>query len=276
MNKHSNDPIVAFEEETRERIACYGDDRAWQSLSTQWLQRAFEQRYMYNFRCLGRPIIQTPIDMVALQEIIWQVRPDLVIETGIAHGGSLVLSAAMLSLLDYCDALEAGRPLDPRQTRRRVLGIDIDIRRHNRAAIESHPMSHRIDMVEGSSIAEETIRKVRAAAQGHERVLVCLDSNHTHAHVLAELEAYAPLTTPGSYCCVFDTIIEDLGADTFPDRPWHPGDNPKTAVREYLRQLETPGRRAADGQPLQLVIDSQLEAKLMLSVAPGGYLRRPD
>jgi cephalosporin hydroxylase len=274
MNQPPEDPILAFERETRDRTARYADDSAWRSLSSRWLQRAFEQRYMYNFRSLGRPIIQTPIDMVAMQEIVWDVRPDLIIETGIAHGGSLILSAAMLALLDYCDAVQAGTPLDPRATRRRVLGIDIDIRSHNRAAIEAHPMSHRIDLLQGSSTADETIAQVRDVARRHERVLVCLDSNHTHDHVLAELEAYAPLTSAGSYCCVFDTIVEDLDAATFPDRPWKPGDNPKTAVREYLRRLAGPGRRAADGAPLRLEIDAALEGKLMLSVAPSGYLRR--
>ena len=173
--------------------------------------------------------------MVAIQEIIWQVKPDLIIETGIAHGGSLILSASMLALLDYCDAAEQGTVLDPKATRRRVLGIDIDIRAHNRAAIEAHPMGHRIDMIQGSSIAPVVIGRVQGIAAEHQRGMVCLDSNHTHDHVLAELEAYAPLTTVGSYCVVFDTVIEDLPADMFPDRPWGPGNNPKTAVHEFLR-----------------------------------------
>ncbi len=170
-----------------------------------------------------------------MQEIIWSVKPDLIIEAGIAHGGSLVFSASMLALLDMCDAIQAGEKLDPKISRRKVLGIDIDIRAHNRAAIEAHPMASRIQMIEGSSIAPEVVEQVRAVAATYSRVLVCLDSNHTHAHVLAELQAYAPLASKGSYCVVFDTLIEDMAKDMFPDRPWGPGDNPKTAVWEYLK-----------------------------------------
>jgi cephalosporin hydroxylase len=211
---------------------------------------------------LGRPIIQYPQDMVALQELIWQIKPDLIIETGIAHGGSLILSASMLALLDYCDAVETGTPLDPKAPRRRVLGIDIDIRAHNRAAIEAHPMSNRIDMLQGSSIDASIIAEVCKRAADHERIMVILDSNHTHDHVLAELEAYAPLVSEGSYCVVFDTVIEDLPVGMYPDRPWDVGNNPKTAVREYLASNS------------DFVVDEDIEAKLLITVAPGGYLRR--
>jgi cephalosporin hydroxylase len=231
-------------------------------------------KYSYNFEWLSRPIIQYPQDIVAMQELIWRVKPDLIIETGIAHGGSLILSASMLALLDYCDAVAAGNAFDPLATRRRVLGIDIDIRPHNRAAIEKHPMAHRIDMIQGSSIAVETIARVHDIARGYERILVCLDSNHTHEHVLAELEAYAPLVSHDSYCVVFDTVIEDLPDQMFPDRPWGRGDNPKTAVREYLRRVEQEGRVAVDGARLSLAIDKSIEHKLLITVAPDGYLKR--
>ena len=217
---------------------------------------------MYNFSWMGRPIIQLPNDILAMQELIWQIKPDLIIETGIAHGGSLILSASMLSLLDYCDAIEQGTMLDPKAPRRRVLGLDIDIRAHNRAAIEAHPMANRIDMIEGSSIDPAIIAQVQDIARGYERVLVCLDSNHTHAHVLAELEAYAPLVSAGSYCVVFDTIVEGMPAEMFPDRPWGPGDNPKTAVWEYLKTHP------------EFEIDKQMDHKLLISVAPDGYLKR--
>jgi cephalosporin hydroxylase len=200
--------------------------------------------------------------MAAMQELIWKIKPDLIIETGIAHGGSLILSASMLSLLDYCDAIEQGTMLDPKAPRRRVLGVDIDIRAHNRAAIEAHPMANRIDMIQGSSIDRDIIAQVKDIALGYERVLVCLDSNHTHDHVLAELEAYAPLTSVGSYCVVFDTIVEDMPAEMFPDRPWGPGDNPKTAVWEYLKTHP------------EFEIDKQIDHKLLISVAPDGYLKR--
>jgi cephalosporin hydroxylase len=219
-------------------------------------------RYTYNFQWFGRPIIQFPQDIIGMQELIWQIKPDLIIETGIAHGGSLIFSASMLTLLDYCDTAEQGKTLDPQHPNRQVIGIDIDIRAHNRAAIEAHPMANRVNMIEGSSLDPEIIDRVRTMADGYQRILVCLDSNHTHEHVLAELEAYAPLVTPGSYCVVFDTIIEDLPADMFPDRPWGPGDNPKTAVHEYLKTHP------------EFEIDKQIDHKLLISVAPDGYLRR--
>lgn len=231
-------------------------------------------KYSYNFKWLSRPIIQYPQDIMAMQELIWQVRPDLIIETGIAHGGSLIMSASMLAMLDYCEAVEAGRSFDPRATRRRVLGVDIDIRAHNRSAIEAHPMSHRIDMIQGSSIAPEVIAQVHEIAKSYERILVCLDSNHTHEHVLAELEAYAPLTSQNSYCVVFDTVIEDLPDGQFPDRPWSKSNNPKTAVWEYIRRLRDEGRKAVDGGSLNFEIDSGIENKLLITVAPDGYLKR--
>ncbi len=251
-----------FEQECRLNVAAQHADMALRAASLQWNIDTAHYRYTYNFKALGRPIIQFPQDMVAIQELIWQIKPDIVIETGIAHGGSLILSASMLALLDYCDAVESGQPLDPKAARRRVLGIDIDIRAHNREAIEAHPMAHRIDMLQGSSIAPEIVAEVRQRARGHERVLVILDSNHTHEHVLAELEAYASLVSRGSYCVVFDTVIEDLPAGMYPDRPWDVGDNPKTAVREFLS-------RNSD-----FVVDEDIEAKLLVTVAPGGYLRR--
>lgn len=274
MNQANKNPIEAFEIEKKESISRYREDKAWQDISAQWLDRAFRQRYMYNFSCLGRPIIQLPADMVAFQEIVWDVKPDLIIETGIAHGGSLILSASALALLDYADAVRDGTVLDPQKPKRRVLGVDIDIRAHNKIAIETHPMAGRIDMIQGSSISDETIAKVREAAQGAERVLVCLDSNHTHEHVLEELNLYAPLVSKGSYCLVFDTLVEDLPQDMFPDRPWAPGDNPKTAVHAYLKQLSGGGVKGADGDALQFEIDRSIEDKLLLSVAPDGFLKR--
>lgn len=268
------DPLKRFEQERREDIATMARDTALAAASAQWLRQSLPYKYSYNFSSLGRPIIQYPQDMVAIQEVIWQARPDLIIETGIAHGGSLILSASMLTLLDYCDAVQSGGQLDPMTVRRRVLGIDIDIRAHNRAAIEAHPLSHRINMIQGSSIDPGIIAQVQEQAAKYPRVLVILDSNHTHDHVLAELEAYAPLTSPGSYCVVFDTVVEDLPDSAYPDRPWGKGNNPKTAVREYLRRIQTDKRRAADGSPLSFEVDSALESKLLITVAPNGYLKR--
>jgi len=237
---------------------------AMKAAADRFMESSIEPKYSYNFSWLGRPIIQYPQDILALQELIWQLQPDLIIETGIAHGGSLIFSASMLELNAAC-----GGPQDAE-----VLGVDIDIRPHNREAIEAHPMFKRISMIQGSSIAPEIIEQVREKAVGKARVLVCLDSNHTHEHVLAELEAYAPLASKKSYCCVFDTIIEDLPDDMFPNRPWGRGNNPKTAVREYLRRLKDEGRKAIDGAPFNFEIDKSIENKLLISVAPDGYLRR--
>jgi cephalosporin hydroxylase len=254
--------MTEFEKEVVLRVQENGANAALELAGLDFTRISTMPKYSYNYFWLGRPIIQYPQDMVAMQELIWQIKPDLIIETGIAHGGSLILSASMLSLLDYCDAIEQGMMLDPKAPRRRVLGLDIDIRAHNRAAIEAHPMANRIDMIEGSSIDPAIIAQVQDIARGYERVLVCLDSNHTHAHVLAELEAYAPLVSVGSYCVVFDTIVEDMPAKMFPDRPWGPGDNPKTAVWEYLKTHP------------EFEIDKQMDHKLLISVAPDGYLKR--
>ncbi|CAN7451309.1 cephalosporin hydroxylase family protein [Cupriavidus necator] len=267
-------PIEAFQAEVARNIEALGNDAEALHLSRQWSALTNRNGYTYNFSWLGRPIIQYPQDMVALQEIIWKVKPDLIIETGIAHGGSLILSASMLSMLDYCDAVESGTMLDPQKSRRRVLGVDIDIRPHNREAIEKHPMAHRIDMIQGSSIDPEIVAQVKKAAAGYERVLVILDSNHTHAHVLEELRAYAPLTSVDSYCIVFDTLVEDLPDEMFANRPWGKGDNPKTAVWEYLRDLNASPSVGFDGKPLGFEIDKSIENKLLITVAPDGFLKR--
>lgn len=255
-------PIQQFAQERRQQIAGYSRDTAFTAQSQAWLEASMRRRYVYNYDWLGRPIIQYPQDMVAMQELVWSTRPDLIIETGIAHGGSLVLSASLLAMLDYCDAVQVGAELEPKASKRKVLGLDIDIRSHNRAAIEAHPLAHKIDIVQGSSISPEVIAKVQAYARDYQRIMVCLDSNHTHEHVLAELRAYAPLTTLGCYCVVFDTFVEDMPADLFPDRPWVPGDNPKTAVWEYLKTHN------------EFEIDKSIQHKLQITVAPDGYLKR--
>jgi cephalosporin hydroxylase len=243
---------ASHDEEVERNITALGRDKALHARSIDWVRDTAEHGYSYNFTWLGRPIIQYPQDMVAMQEIIWKVQPELVIETGIAHGGSLIFYAAMLELNAACGgAADAS-----------VVGIDIDIRPHNRAAIEAHPLFRRISMIEGSSIAPEVVDAVRQRASGMRRVLVCLDSNHTHDHVLAELEAYAPLASVGSYCVVFDTIVEDLPKSMFPQRPWGPGSNPRTAVRKYLQTHP------------DYEVDQRMDDKLLVSVAPGGYLRR--
>ncbi|MDC0955324.1 cephalosporin hydroxylase family protein [Alphaproteobacteria bacterium] len=239
-----------------------GNDLSLKELAVRFVRDSAKHSYSYNFDWMGRPIIQVPQDIVSMQELIWRVKPDLIIETGIAHGGSLVMSASMLALLDYSDAVLRKTAFDPCKSKRKVIGIDIDIRAHNRMAIEQHPMSHLIQMIQGSSIRPEVVQEVRHLARDYNRVLVCLDSSHTHEHVFAELQAYAPLTSLGSYCIVFDTIIEDMPSTMFPDRPWGIGDNPKTAVKEYL-----------SSHP-EFEIDKDIQNKLLISVAPNGYLKR--
>jgi cephalosporin hydroxylase len=244
--------MKAFKKEVSDRINDNGKNEELIEAAHAFTKVSTAPKYSYNFSWLGRPIIQYPQDIVAMQELIWSIQPDLIIETGIAHGGSLIFSASMLELNAAC-----GGPQNAE-----VLGVDIDIRAHNREAIEAHPMFKRISMIQGSSIAPEIIEQVKAKTAGKQRVLVCLDSNHTHDHVRAELEAYAPLTSVGSYCIVFDTIIEDMPANMFPDRSWGPGNNPKTAVWEYLKAHH------------EFEIDKQIDHKLLISVAPEGYLKR--
>jgi cephalosporin hydroxylase len=224
--------------------------------ASAFLNQSIKDKYSYQFSWLTRPIIQYPQDIVAFQEIVSTVKPDLIVETGIAHGGSLVLSASMLCLLDIMEGL------DPRKSPRRVVGIDIDIRAHNRKALDEHPLRFKMDLIEGSSIDPAIIKQLRSKADGFKRVLVSLDSNHTHEHVLAELNAYADLVTVGSYCIVFDTVIEDLPAGTFTDRPWDVGNNPKTAVYEWVKIHP------------EFEIDKEIDNKLLVSVAPDGYLKR--
>ncbi|MFL6209379.1 MAG: cephalosporin hydroxylase family protein [Pyrinomonadaceae bacterium] len=235
-----------FEQEKREYIRRLGASASLVRASHEWIRDVSRLKYSYNFTWLGRPIIQFPQDIVAMQEIIWRVRPDLIIETGVARGGSLIFYASLLELIGGTG---------------QVLGIDIDLRAHNRAEIEAHPLNHRIKLLQGSSIDEQLAAEVRALARGRARVLVILDSNHTHAHVARELQLYAPLVTKDSYLVVFDTIVEDMPDGYFADRPWGKGDNPKTAVWEFLKTTD------------RFVIDEEYNSKLLITVAPDGYLR---
>lgn len=245
-----------------DNITALSSDSALADLTSKWIDRSALSRYSYNFEWLGRPIIQYPQDIVGLQELIWKIKPEVIVETGIAHGGSLILSASMLAMLDLCESVLQKEPCDIGASKRRVIGIDIDIRPHNRKALEAHPLASYITMIEGSSVAPQIIDAVHDVARGRTPTLVLLDSNHTHDHVLAELLAYAPLVTPSSYCVVFDTVVEDMDASLFPDRPWGPGNNPKTAVWEFLKSHP------------EFEIDHSLQNKLQITVAPDGYLRR--
>ena len=253
---------MEFDKDVVNRLNAVDKNDDLKSAAHTFMKSSLLPMYSYNFKWMGRPIIQYPQDMQAMHELVWEVKPDLIIETGIAHGGSLIMNAALLAMLDYTDAIEAGELLDPNKPKRRVLGIDIDIREHNRKAIEAHPMSNRIDMIQGSSIAEDIVNQVKAYAKNYKRILVSLDSNHTHDHVFEELKAYAPLTSLGSYCVVFDTVVEDMPKELSGDRPWGPGNNPKTAVGEYLKTHP------------EFEIDKSIQNKLLITVAPDGYLKR--
>lgn len=225
-------------------------------IASDFMVQSIKDRYSFNFSWLSRPIIQYPQDIVAFQQIATEICPDLIIETGIAHGGSLVLSASILCLLDVMEGL------DPRTSSRKVIGVDIDIRPHNRKALDEHPLRFKMELIEGSSIDSNVANKVRTYSKEADKVLVCLDSNHTHDHVLAELNAYADLVSVGSYCIVFDTIVEDLPPGSFPDRPWDVGNNPKTAVHEWLKSHP------------EFEIDKKIDETILISVAPDGYLKR--
>lgn len=255
-------PIEKFRNESLSEIESYTKDQKFKDITSEWLHHAHANKYSYHFNWLSRPIIQYPQDIVQTQELIWQVKPDLIIETGIAHGGSLILSASMLAMLDYCEAIQTGQVLDPQNSKRKVLGIDIDIREHNKKEILEHPLSTHIEMLQGSSVDPKIVDQVKQTAANFKKVMVFLDSNHTHQHVLDELNAYAPLVTSGSYCIVFDTLIEDLNNFEWPNRDWKQGDNPKTAVWEFLK--ENPDFES----------DKLIDAKLQISVASEGFLKR--
>jgi cephalosporin hydroxylase len=235
-----------FKKERQAEISDMIHDPNISVLTLKWICDTARYRYTYNFEWMGRPIIQFPQDMLAMQEIIWKTRPQLIIETGIAHGGSLVFYASLLELLGG-DGM--------------VLGIDIDIRTHNRVEIENHPMFKRIEMIEGSSIEKHVVEQVYKFAKGRSPVLVVLDSSHTYTHVWQELNTYSPLVTPGSYLVVFDTVVEDMPDDFFQDRPWGRGNNPKTAVWEFLKSND------------RFEVDKAIENKLLITVAPDGYLK---
>ena len=234
-----------FDDRNRRFVGAMSQDAALRDLTRDWFVRACRHEYSYHFRWLGRPIIQFPQDIVAMQEIVWEVKPDRIVETGVARGGSLILYASLLELIGGDG---------------RVIGVDLDIRPHNRIEIERHPLARRIDLIQGSSVDPEVAGRVRTMAAGR-RTLVVLDSHHTHDHVLRELQLYAPLVPSGSYLVVFDTVIEEMPEDSFPDRPWGRGDNPRTAVEAFLKTTD------------RFVVDEEIEQKLLITVAPGGYLR---
>lgn len=238
--------MKTFDQQNIDDIREMQNDTFLKTLTRQWFERSSKHKYSYHFKWLGRPIVQFPQDILAMQELVWEVKPKIIIETGIAHGGGVIFYASLLELLGGD---------------RMVLGIDIDIREYNRVEIAKNPMAKRIKMIQGSSIDEDVIRQVYALAQDKSPVLVALDSMHTHSHVLEELNAYSPLVTRGSYLVVFDTVLEDMPDGFSSGRPWGKGNNPKTAVREFLKSND------------RFEVDKEIENKLLITVAPGGYLK---
>jgi cephalosporin hydroxylase len=242
----TNKEIHEFQEEVRRNITALGEDAVLKAVAREFMIQSGKYKYTYNFQWLGRPIVQFPSDIIALQEVIWRVKPSVIVETGVAHGGGVIFHASMLELLGG---------------NRQVIGVDIDIRAHNRTEIERHPMAGRISLIQGSSIDLKTSQEVTARCAGASPVLIILDSNHTHDHVLEELRLYSPLVSKGSYIIVMDTAVEDVPKELFADRPWGPGNNPKTAVWEFLRHNS------------RFVIDKDIENKLLITVAPDGFLK---
>lgn len=242
-----------FSDEIYDRLQDYLNDISLQALASKVLDQMNYKKYAYNFHWLGRPIIQIPQDTVTFQEMIWEVKPDCIIETGIAHGGSLIFSASMLAIMESCSLIE--NPI--------VVGIDIDIRPHNRSEIEKHPLSKYIHLFEGSSVDNEIVRKVQQIADKHQRVMVFLDSNHTHSHVHQELIAYAPMVTRQSFCVVLDTGIEDIDPSAVAEgRPWCKGNSPKSALNQFLSEDH------------RFMLDNYYHQKAILTSCPGGIVRR--
>lgn len=253
-----------FAKECEQQIAEQAKQTDLKKLSNEWIVKTAETKYSYHFSWLGRPVIQFPQDIVAIQQLIWEIQPDLVIETGIARGGSLILSASILELVAQC-----GGPVDSK-----VVGIDIDIRAHNKKAILDHPMSKRIEMIEGSSIDPAIIDQVSRLAAQSKNVLIFLDSNHTHEHVLEELLAYGPMVSRGSYIVVFDSVIENMPDNLFADRPWKRGNSPMTATFAYLDRLKEQAKSDESEASPMFEIDHMIEGQLLITVAPNGFLRR--
>lgn len=242
-------PVLSFKKETSDRIKSQGKNIKLKKAAKEFLAESVKTNYSYNFTWMGRPIIQYPQDMIAMQEIIWEIKPDLIIETGIAHGGSLIFYASLLEII--------GKGI--------ILGIDIDIRAHNKIEIKKHPAFKkfkRIKMIEGSSVSGEVLKQVKQIAQNKKTVIVALDSNHTHEHVLSELNLYSPFVSKGSYLVVFDTLIEEMPENFYPDRSWGRGNNARTAVNEFLKKNKN------------FRTDNSVDDKLLITVSPGGYLKR--
>ena len=251
---------LEFEKTRNTDIKKMGNATALDNISREWMKKSAQYNYVYNFDWLNTPIIQFPQDIVGMQELIIKCNPDLIIETGVARGGSVLFSASMLALLDLRESLKDGVPYEKK---RKVIGIDIDIRDHTKKAIKAEPLSKYVELVEGSSIDESTIDLVHEKSEGYDNVMIFLDSNHTHEHVLAELKGYQDLIKSGGYFVVFDTSIEWDEAEYWEsNREWGPGNSPRSAITEFIESF-------ADFK-----IDKSMSDKLQITVAPEGFLLR--
>ena len=260
----NNSEHKKFKINCSKRINKQGADKRLKKLSIEWINKSFNYKYPYHFEWMGMPIIQYPQDIIEIQNLIWEIKPDLIIETGIARGGSIIFSSSMLEMLSGCGG--------PRNAK--VLGIDIDIRSHNLKRIRKHPFSKRIHLIEGSSIDKNTIQKVKKISKNFRKIMVLLDSNHNHEHVLEELKLYTPFVTNKSYCVVFDTIINDLNRKFYSNKPWNKKKNPKTAIDDFLLYQKKTKPKDTKNKLIYFEIDKQIDNKLVISGAIGGYLRR--
>ena len=263
MNKVDTnfDPISIFTKECKEEINKQSQDHLFLELSQNWMNQSWKHKYTYHFNWLGRPIIQMPQDILALQEIIWNIKPDLIIETGIAHGGSLCLTASLLALLEL-EEMKNNSISQDKIIKRKVIGIDIDIRKHNREHIEKHFLSDKIEMIESSSVNKDTFNKVKSLSKDYSNILVMLDSNHTESHVLEELTLYSSLISKNSYCIVFDTIVEKMDSEFSKNRPWNKKNSPQSAIKKFLKRNDN------------FIVDKTIDKKIILSMAPGGFLKK--
>ena len=263
MNKVDTnfDPVSIFTKECKEEINKQSQDQLFLELSQNWMNQSWKHKYTYHFNWLGRPIIQMPQDILALQEIIWNIKPDLIIETGIAHGGSLCLTASLLALLEL-EEIKNNSINKDQIRKRKVIGIDIDIRKHNRELIEKHFLSDKIEMIESSSVKQDTFNKVKSLSKDYRNILVMLDSNHTESHVLEELNLYSSLISKNSYCIVFDTIVEKMDSEFSKNRPWNKKNSPQSAITKFLKRNN------------KFIVDKTIDKKIILSMAPGGFLKK--
>jgi len=255
---------MTFKKDGIREIELQGKDKKIQRLTKDWMARAGELKYSYHFEWMGRPIIQHPQDMIGVQQLIWKLKPDLIIETGIARGGSLIFYASLLELIS----------INQRNKKAKVIGIDINIKKKNLTEIKKHPMFKRIKLFEGSSTEEKIYKKVYSYSKKYKKIMVLLDSNHIEDHVYEELKVYAKLVSKNSYCVVFDTIIDDLPEVYGKKRNWGKNNNPKTALRKYLKLINKKKHYDLENKKLTFKIDKNIQNQLLITVAPDGYLKR--